>query len=128
VRNALIRDGWTITADPFVIDYDGVRLYADLAAGRTSAAGGEELRIVVEIKSFLGPSLVHDLELALGQYQLYRAYLEQLAPDRGLYLAVSLAAYERFFTRPAIQLVLNRFQVALLVVDVDKQEVALWTS
>ncbi len=34
VKNALIKDGWTITADPYVIDYAGLTLYADLAAER----------------------------------------------------------------------------------------------
>jgi hypothetical protein len=128
VRAALIRDGWTIVADPFVIDYQGVRLYADLAAERPLAAEREGRRIVVEVKSFVSPSLIHDFELALGQYALYRAFLEQVAPDHALYLAVPLVVYDRFFARPAIRLVIDRFAVALVVVDVDKQEVARWTS
>ena len=32
VRNALVKDGWTITDDPFTIEYKGARLQADLAA------------------------------------------------------------------------------------------------
>jgi hypothetical protein len=30
VKNALIKDGWTITADPYVIAYEDVTLFADL--------------------------------------------------------------------------------------------------
>ena len=32
VRNALIKDGWTITHDPFVIAYEEVTLFSDMAA------------------------------------------------------------------------------------------------
>jgi hypothetical protein len=32
VKNALIKDGWVITDDPFTIEFKGVYLYADLSA------------------------------------------------------------------------------------------------
>ena len=32
IRIALVKDGWTITDDPFVIEYRDVKLFADLAA------------------------------------------------------------------------------------------------
>ena len=38
VKNALVKDGWQITADPFKIEYEEVKLYADLAAERPFAA------------------------------------------------------------------------------------------
>ncbi len=38
VKNALIKDGWTITHDPFTIAYEEVSLSADLAAERPIAA------------------------------------------------------------------------------------------
>ena len=52
VKNALIKDGWNITADPFTIQYDDVTLSADLAATE-QPIGAErgERKIVVEIKS-----------------------------------------------------------------------------
>jgi hypothetical protein len=37
VKNALIKDGWTITDDPFTLDFEDVTLFADLAAERTLA-------------------------------------------------------------------------------------------
>ena len=54
VKAALIKDGWTITADPYVIDYAGLTLYADLAAERPIAAERAGQKIVVEAKSFGG--------------------------------------------------------------------------
>ena len=37
VKQALIKDGWTITDDPFTIEYKGLRLYADLGAEKPIA-------------------------------------------------------------------------------------------
>ena len=88
VKSALIKDGWTITHDPFVLLYGAERLFADLGAERPLAAERGEQRIVVEIKSFLGLSLIRDLEEAIGQYWLYSNVLEETAPDRKLYLAI----------------------------------------
>ncbi len=34
VKQALIKDGWTITDDPFIIEFKGLRLYADLGRKR----------------------------------------------------------------------------------------------
>lgn len=31
VKNALIKDGWKITADPYPLEYKDVELYPDLA-------------------------------------------------------------------------------------------------
>lgn len=45
VRNALIKDGWTITADPYYIIYKKLRLVADLGA---EANFDETIQIVVE--------------------------------------------------------------------------------
>jgi hypothetical protein len=112
VRNALTKDGWTITDDPYVIEYKEVKLFADLAAERTLAAQRDERRIVVEIKGFSGPSLMHELELALGQFEIYRAFLEEVAPERELYLAVNESIHKTFFSRAAIQLLVQRFETS----------------
>ena len=66
VKNALIKDGWTITADPYLIAYEDVTLFADLGAERPLAAQREGRKIVVEVKSFLSPSPMFDLKSALG--------------------------------------------------------------
>lgn len=128
VKVALVKDGWTITDDPYTIEYRDTKLFADLAAERPLAAERGGLKIVVEVKSFLGPSPFRDLELAIGQYHIYRHLLEVTAPERRLYLAVPKTTYTEFFARPAVRLVVDRSRVALLVVDVAQQEVAKWIS
>ncbi len=82
VRNALVRDGWTITHDPFRLSFGGRDVFVDLGAERVLAAEKAGRRIAVEIKGFTGASRVADLEQALGQLVLYRAILAEREPDR----------------------------------------------
>ena len=80
------------------------------------------------MKSFSGASAVQDFKLALGQYLIYRTFLDEVAPERKLFLAVPAEAYRSFFAQVAIELVIKRFAVSLLVVDVATEEVLAWTS
>lgn len=98
VKNALIKDGWTITHDPFPLQIGNKRLSADLGAERLISAEKGTQKIVVEVKSFLGPSNVKDLEQALGQYVLYRQVLNEMGVERSLYLAVSRPTFNSVFT------------------------------
>jgi len=127
VRNALINDGWTITADPFEISYKKVTLRADLAADRVIAAERGTESIVVEIKSFLSPSPIHELQIALGQFELYSTYLQLTAPERKLYLAVSADIWSRFFLREEVQIVVEKYQLPFLIVNIETEEVVQWT-
>jgi len=67
VCRALVKDGWTITADPFRLRWGKKDYYVDIGAERLVAAELAGRRIAVEIKSFIAPSIVDDLEKALGQ-------------------------------------------------------------
>jgi hypothetical protein len=128
VKNALIKDGWAITADPFTIIFEEVNVYADLAAERPLAAEREGAKIAVEIKSFLGRSPIHDLEETIGQFALYQGYLELLEPTRKLYVAISESAYTNFFGRKAFQVIIERYHVPLIVVNLQEEKIALWTG
>ena len=76
VKNALIKDGWTITHDPYPIQYDDVDGYADLGAERLIAASRDSEKIIVEVKSFIGRSIMRDFQQSLGQYLVYKHLLE----------------------------------------------------
>lgn len=128
VRNALVKDGWTITDDPFRIVYEDANVYADLRIVK-SAAGTTLLRaLVIEIKGFMGDSPIHSLENALGQYELYRIYLKRIAPEDKLYLAISSAIYEEQFARPAFVVIIEEKQLPVLVVDTECEEVVQWIN
>jgi XisH protein len=66
VKNALLKDGWTITHDPLKLEWGKKDLYVDLGAEQLIAAENTEQKIAVEIKSFVGRSDIDDLEKALG--------------------------------------------------------------
>jgi hypothetical protein len=74
VKKALIKDGWTITADPYTIKYEEVQLFADLLAGRTVKAQKDRKEILIEIKSFVSRSPMRDFECATFQYILFIAF------------------------------------------------------
>jgi hypothetical protein len=126
VKNALIKDGWTITHDPLELEFRRVNIEIDLAAHKPFAAQKADRKIAVEIKSFLSRSGVYDFERALGQYILYRTYLEEIDPTRHLYLAVSNFTYRALFQRGGIDFVVQKMRMAIVVVNLPHEEVIEW--
>lgn len=88
VKQAIIKDGWEITDDPYVISYGERFLFVDLGAteletfdpsqGRFIGAERNNNRIAIEIKEFQGRSTIGDLEQAIRQYVLYRLLLNKV--------------------------------------------------
>lgn len=128
VKNALIKDGWTITADPYKIKYKDAELFADLAVEKPIVAEQNGRRIVVEIKSFLSSSPMRNFELALGQYILYRNLINFTDPEYQIYLAIKDSIYENFFRRDSIQDITKINQLLLIVVDMEKEEILQWLN
>ncbi|MEZ2225265.1 XisH family protein [Microcoleus sp.] len=126
VKNALIKDGWTITDDPYFIQYEDADLYADLAAEKPIAAERQGQKIVVEIKSFIGRSLMYDFHGALGQYIVYRNLIQLTAPEYTLYLAIDDIVYQDFFQRKSIQLITKENRLLLMTVEMKKEEIIQW--
>nr|WP_324611074.1 element excision factor XisH family protein [Moorena producens] len=93
-----------------MIEYRKTKLYADLGAEGPIAVQRNEQKLVVEVKSFVGTSKLQDLKKALGQYDIYPYLLDETAPERKLYLAISSIAYKNFFTQDVIQLIVTRHQ------------------
>ena len=128
VKTALIKDGWDILADPYRIQYKDVDLYADLAAERPIAIEREGQKIVVEIKSFVGRSLMTDFHLALGQYNVYKMLLQETAPEYDLYFAIDDITYSNFFKREGIEFLVRSSQIKFFVVNIDEQEIVQWLN
>ena len=126
VKHALIKDGWTITHDPLRISWGGRDLYVDLGAARLLAAEKGEQRIAVEIKSFIGDSIMADLEKAIGQYVLYRAVLAERDPHRMLYLAVPRDILRNVFAEPVGELLLKNNLAQVLGFDPQAEEIVGW--
>lgn len=125
VKTALIQEGWEITHDPLIFKTEP-ELLTDLGAERPIAAKRGKEKIAVEIKSFLSMSQVSELEKAMGQYELYRWLLQDSEPDRNLYLAVPLHAYEGIFSKPVGEMVLKKLKMELIVYDISGEEKLQW--
>lgn len=127
VKKALETDGWTITADPLHLRLGGVLdMYIDLGAQKVIAAEKDEKKIAVKIKSFVGSSTISQFHLALGQFFNYRYALEEVEPERSLYLAVPLTVYEEFFNQNFIQSVISKSQLNLIIFNVETEKIAQW--
>ena len=85
-------------------------------------------KIVVEIKSFINPSPLTDLKIALGQYEISSDFLEVTEPERQLYLSVSTETFNEIFEKNAYQFIIKRHQLPFIVVNVEKEEIVKWTK
>jgi hypothetical protein len=126
VKNALDKDGWIITDENLFIKIDKIEFYIDLAAERILVAEKAGQKIAVEVKSFIGVSVVSEFHTALGEFLNYRSALRKKEPERVLYLAVSFDVYDDFFRSSFIQEVIAEHQLRMLVFDSQREEVVLW--
>ena len=126
VRFALVKDGWEILTEDYTLEYGGDRLYVDIAAEKSIAAQKQDRKILVEVKSFLGRSFIHDLEQAVGQYIVYRDILIETKLDFKLYLAITKGTYNSYFKRQLAQMLIKRNQVNLLIVDSESEVIEQW--
>jgi len=126
VVDALTADGWIITDDPLRLAYGARDVYVDLAAELPIAAERGGQRIAVEVKSFIGASNIRELELALGQFVLYREILARTDAQRQLHLAVSVNIHETLFLEPIGQLMIESQSLRLLVFDPVSRRISRW--
>ena len=126
VKNALVKDGWAITADPFRLRYEEFKLAADLSAERPFVAQKGTRKIIVEIKSFIGYSFVRDLQQAMEQYKMYLDFIDLTNLDYKLYWAISEIAWDDLFSKKAAQILIKRNHIKVIVVNIKNEEIVQW--
>ncbi|MEZ4633049.1 MAG: element excision factor XisH family protein [Deinococcales bacterium] len=127
VKTALIKDGWTITHDPYPLEFNDLNtLQVDLGAEKMLAAQRHNQKIAVEIKSFSSVSMIKDFYLALGQYQAYKTALRQREPERTLYLALPWDAYNNFFKRSLPMAIIAEVELKLCIYDPSEEVITSW--
>jgi hypothetical protein len=126
VKNALLKDSWTITHDTLHIKWGKKDMYVDLGAKRILTAEREEQKIAVEVKSFISDSEMDDLKNAIGQFTIYRSVLRKTYPEHILYLAVRDITYESLFTEPIGQLMIEDEKLKLIVFDSSQEVILQW--
>jgi len=127
VVEALIEDGWTITADPLTLPLDDTKVLIDLAAEKNLIEAEKgPLRIAVEIKSYLGQSVIVETQRLLGQLDIYAALLEQYDPDRELIMAIPQKFYKQLLGMPMLRKIINNKGIRKCVFDEVQKKVTAW--
>ena len=126
VRAALIKEGWTITNDPLTLPLGNETLPANFGAERLIAAEKGTEKMAAAIKTFGRPSPIADLEQAVGQFIVYETVLQQVDPERVLYLAIPDDAYDTIFAERIGQLMLQTRVHHAFSFSPDTQEVTQW--
>ena len=124
---ALKKEGWTITHDPYFLYIGRRKGFIDIGAERQLIAAEKDTeKIAVEIKSFTGASDLDQFEDALGQFLVYLVALEDKEADRELYLGIPKGFYNRFFDDPFFIRLCQRFNVKIIVYDEDTTSIIQW--
>ncbi|MGB3692654.1 MAG: element excision factor XisH family protein [Spirulinaceae cyanobacterium] len=126
LKNALIKDGWTITDDPLILSIGKKDLFVDLGAEKIIAAEKNNRKIAAEIKSFVGRSQINDLENAVGQYMVYLQVLLETKSERILYLAIRQSSYQEVFEETIGKIFLKKKLINLIVFDEHKESILQW--
>lgn len=127
VKEALQKEGWAITHDPYFIRLGKRRGYIDLAAEMIGAERGRE-KIAVEIKSFSTTSDVDAFEDALGQFLIYKTALEYKEVNRVLYLAMPIDFYKSLFDDLFFVEILQKYQVKVIVYNYINTTIEQWIN
>ncbi|OLT58538.1 XisH family protein [Moorena bouillonii] len=128
VKNALIKDGWTITNDPLSLKIGKKDIYIDLGAEKLLVAEKQGQKIAVEVKSFVSSSEIEDLKNALGQYILYDKVLKRQLSERLLYLAIREVIFNRLFTEEIGQILLEDNTLKIIVFDPKEEVIIKWIN
>ncbi len=126
VKEALIKEGWTVTDDPLTFKIGKMQVQMDLGAERLIAAEKGSERIAIEIKTFGNLSFITALYEAVGKYIIYRNVLKRLQPDRMLFLALPETIFERFFEESFIQETVQEERINLILYNQSDKLITRW--
>lgn len=127
VKEALQKDGWTITHDPYALHTrkEG-GLQTDLGAEKIITAEKESKRIAVEVKSFVHISVLHDFLLAVGQYYVYKKILAKSDPERTLYIALPGFVYDKILTFEWAVEVIDDLKMRFILYETEQKNITTW--
>lgn len=81
---------------------------------------------MVEVKSFVGASDINEFHRAIGQYVDYFVVLNEVEPDRLLFLAIPVFIWETFFQEKAIQKSLDFIGAKVLIYNPINETIEQW--
>ncbi|MFK7946173.1 MAG: element excision factor XisH family protein [Saprospiraceae bacterium] len=125
VKEILVKDGWTITDDPYYVKWNP-EWQIDLGAEKIIGATKENEQIAVEIKSFLKASFSNEFHSILGQYLNYLSALKRTDPSRKLYLAVPEFVWNTKFQIEGIKVSIEDYDVKIFVYNIQTKKIKRW--
>mgnify|MGYP001259584834 CR=1 FL=1 len=128
VKNALINDGWTITHDPYSMKLGSADLFVDLGAEKLIAAEKGNAKIAVEVKSFLGKSIISETQDAIGQFLMYQVVMSEFEANRVLYLAIEEEIFDNEFSDALKTLLLEKLNIKLLIFRASEEGIVKWLT
>ncbi len=127
VKEALIKDGWTVTDDPLtLLNKAEGGISTDLGAEKIIVAEKGLTKIAVEVKSFINPSMIHDFMRASGQYYGYNVVIKRKQIDRILYLAMPSYAYKKLIKYEFIQAIIEEMSIKFILFDDKEKTIVTW--
>ncbi len=127
VKQALIKDGWTITHDPYPLHSrrEG-GLSTDIGAEKIILAENNTKRIAVEVKSFVHISILHEFLKASGQYLSYSKIIVKNDPERLLYVAMPTFVYYRIIQYDWVEEVMEDLKMKIILYNSEKIIIEEW--
>ncbi len=127
VKKALIKDGWTITHDPFPLHSrkDG-GLSTDIGAEKIILAENNLKKIAVEVKSFVHMSILHEFLKASGQYHSYSKIIVKNDPQRLLFVAMPKFVYFKLIQYDWVLEVMEDLNMKVILYNTEKIIIEEW--
>src|SRR5690348_7693874 len=95
VKNAVIKDGWTITHVPYVLHWGDRGPISDPEVVREFAAAKNDVQIAVSMFSLPERPQLEDLQYLLGHFVICSTAVKLAEPRRILYTALNVGMYTR---------------------------------
>lgn len=128
VKRALEKEAWDITDDPYKLGEFGAVVKIDLAAEKLLSAIKGKNKIAVEIKSFVGHSIINEFNSALGQYLGYLKILSATDPERKLYLAIPVDIEETIFGVDYFKIMVADYKLKIIIYDPENEVISKWIN
>jgi XisH protein len=128
VKHALEKDGWTITHEHYPLrDKErDMRYDIDLYAEKLIAAQRGPDKIAVEVKSLLQPSLTYEFHGLLGKFLIYLHGINLIEPDRKLYVAIPLFAWNKISQMKGLMEIITIYQVKIIIFKSNSETIVQW--
>ena len=126
IANALAKDGWTISHEPFL---PPPLVHGDIENSVVERAilacrGGEKIALIpLEIDDSSDLDSVYE---AIGGHALLRSLMTRSESDRLVYIAVSKEGASVILCRPSIMKALGDLQMPFVICDREKRRILRW--